>query len=108
MAPSVYPSVQVATVHKGVMGCFAASDVWPGTPVRIASSGDWAVQMCQSAAEKPVGIARDYAQAGDAIAIFEDFNVVRSVAGASFTRESFLGVVGTSSAVHPISGVTGT
>lgn len=106
MAGSVYPSVQVTTVHRGVLPCFAASDIIAGAPVRIASGADWAVQMVQSSAEKPLGVARDYAAAGDAVAIFDDFNIVRSPAGASFSRESFLGVVGTSSLVHPISGVT--
>lgn len=106
MAASVYPSVQVQTIHKGVMPAFAASDIVAGTPVRIASSGDWAVQMCQSSAEKPVGVARDYAAAGDPVSVLEDFNILRSPAGASFSRQSFVGVVGTSSMTHPISAVT--
>lgn len=106
MAASVYPSVQVTNVKKGLLPCFAASDIVAGAAVRLASSGDWSVQMCQTSAEKPLGIARDYAAAGKAVAVFEDFNVVRSPAGASFSRQSFLGVVGTSSMVHPVSGVT--
>lgn len=106
MAGSVFPSAQVTSVKRGLVPVFAASDIFPGAAVRIASSGDWAVQMVQSSAEKPLGIARDYAAAGDPVAVYDDFNIVRTPAGASFSRESYLGVVGTSSAVHPISGVT--
>lgn len=103
---SVYPSTQWTSVRRGLLPCFAASDIVAGAPVRIASSGDGAVQMVQSSAEKPLGVARDFAAAGDAVAVFDDFNVIRSPAGASFSRQSYLGVVGTSSIAHPISGVT--
>lgn len=103
---SVYPSGQITTVKRFEIPCFAASDIWQGCPVRLASSGDWTVQMCVSSAEKPLGVARDFAAAGDAVSVFDDGNIVRSYpgAGASFAREMYVGVVGTSSGVHPKSG----
>lgn len=105
MAGSVYPSTQLATVLRGKLPMFAASDIVAGAPVRIASSADWGVQMVQSSAEKPLGIARDNAIAGDPITVYDDGNVLRTVAGASFSRQAFVGVVGTSSVTHPISGI---
>ena len=105
---STYPSGQISTVKRFEIPCFAASDIVQGAPVRLASSGDATVQMCQSSAEKPIGIARDYAIAGDPISVFDDGNIVRTLpgAGGSFNRMSYVGVVGTSSAAHPQSGVT--
>lgn len=107
MAGSVYPSFQVATqVLRGRLPMFAASDIVAGAAVRVASSGDWSVQMCQSSAEKPLGIARDFAAAGDPVAVYDDGNILRSAAGASFSRQAYLGIVGTSSTTHPISNVS--
>lgn len=108
---SVYPSTQWTTVKRFEIPCFAASDIVAGAAVRLASSGDFAVQMCQSSAEKAIGIARDYAIAGNPISVFDDGNILRmntagQGAGASFSRQSYVGVVGTSTVVHPQSGVT--
>ena len=105
---SVYPSAQFANVKRGEIPCFAASDIWQGAPVCIASSGDWTVVMITSSAQKPLGVARDFAAAGDPVSIFDYGNIVRTYpgAGGSFARESYVGYVGTSSGVHPITGVT--
>lgn len=107
MAASVYPSTQVGALYNGHRWpMFAASDIWAGTVVRIASSGDWAVQMVATTTEQPLGIARDFAAAGDSVAVYGRDNVPRLIAGASFTRQAEIHVVGTSSGVHPLSGVT--
>ncbi len=106
MAASVYPSTQTGAVVRGRLPMFAASDIWEGTIVRVASSGDWAVQMVATTTEQPLGIARDYAAAGQAVTVYDVGNVERLVAGASFSRQSEIHVTGTSSGVHPISGVT--
>lgn len=106
MAASVYPSTQVGAIVRGRLPMYAASDIWEGTIVRVASSGDWAVQMVATTTEQPLGIARDFAAAGDAVTVYDVGNVTRLVAGASFPRQSQLHVTGTSSGVHPISGVT--
>ncbi len=105
---SVNPSTQFGDVNRFEVPCFAASDIVAGAAVRIASSGDWAVQMCQSSAEMPLGTARDFAAAGQPVSVWDIGNIQRTLpgAGASFARESWVGVVGTSSMVHPISGVT--
>lgn len=105
---SVYPSGQFGTVKRFEIPGFAASDIWQGAPVCLASCGDWTFQMVTSAAQKPVGVARDFAAAGDAIAIFDDGNIQRTYpgAGGSFSRQAYVGYVGTSSGVHPISKVT--
>jgi len=106
MAASVYPSSQISTLKRFEIPCFAASDIVAGAAVRLTSSGDWSVQMIQTSAEKPIGIARDFAVAGDPVAVFDGGNIVRTNvggfgAGASFTRQAFIGVIGTSSMVHP-------
>lgn len=112
MAASVYPSTQWGTTRRlDAVGRFAASDIVLGAAVRIASSGDSTVQMCQSSAEKPIGVAADYAAAGKAVAIYTEpnesrMNIGGQGAGASFSRQSYIGIVGTSSMVHPQTGVT--
>lgn len=104
---STYPSGQLSEVLRGHIPCFAASDIWAGAPVCLASSGDWTVTMCPDSSHKPIGVAKDFAAAGDSVSVYDDGNIKRSYpgAGGSFTRQSFVGVVGTSSGVHPISGV---
>lgn len=112
MAGSVYPSVQYGeTVVRGHIPGFAASDIVAGAPVCLASSGDWSFKMCASSNDKPVGIARNSPKAGQAVSVLDDFNIVRTNvlgngAGASFPRQAFLGVVGTSTVTHPQSAVS--
>ena len=108
---SVYPSSQFSgfqVVRRGAIPAYAASDIVQGAPVCVASGGDWMVQHCTSSAQKPIGIAKDYAIAGDPVDVLDYGNIVRSLpgAGGSWPREAYVGVVGTSSAVHPNSGVT--
>ena len=108
---SAYPSAQFGgfiEIKRGEIPGFAASDIVQGAPVCVASGGDWMFQHCTSSAQKPVGIARDYAQAGDPVAVLDLANIVRTFpgAGGSFPRQAYVGVVGTSSLVHPQSGVT--
>lgn len=108
MATSVYPSVQFGTLKRGEIPMIAASDIWWGTPVSFASSGDWTVVMCASSSNKPIGVARDFAQAGKAVSVYDYGNITRTYpgAGGSFPRQAYVGVVGTSSGIHPQSGVT--
>ena len=105
---STYPSGQQSTVKRFEIPLFAASDIWQGAPVCLASVGDWTVQMVTSAAQKPIGVARDYAVAGNAVSVWDYGNIQRTYpgAGGSFSRQSYVGYVGTSSGVHPQSGVT--
>jgi hypothetical protein len=108
---SVYPSTQWATLRRSAIPGFAGSDIVQGAPVRIASSGDNAFIMVTTQQEKPVGIARDSAIAGNAVTVWDDGNIVRTDtfgmgAGGSFNRMQYLGVSGTSTVVHPQSGVT--
>ena len=105
---STYPSGQAGTIKRFELPCFAASDIWQGAPVCLASSGDWTVQMVTSSTQKPIGIARDFATAGNPISVWDYGNIQRTYpgAGGSFSRQSYVGYVGTSSGVHPISGVT--
>lgn len=108
---STYPSSGWATLRRNVLPGFAASDIVQGAPVCVASSADDGFIMCTSSAQKPVGVARDYAIAGNPVAIFDygneqRTNVAGMGAGASFSRQSYVGVIGTSQAVHPQSGVT--
>lgn len=107
---SVYPSFQWGEVIRTRSPLRAASDIVAGAPVRVASSGDWSVQMCQTSAEKPIGIAENSPTAGQACTVFDPENILRRYpnglgAGASFSRQSYLGVIGTSSVTHPQSGV---
>ncbi len=103
---STYPSGQQAIVKRHEYGLYAASDIWLGAPVCMASTGDWTVQMCLTSAQKPIGVARDYAAATYEVPIYDFGNVTRTWpgAGGSFSRQSYVGVVGTSSGAHPISG----
>lgn len=107
---SVYPSTQWSTLHRGSIPMFAASDIVQGAPVCVASAGDDSVIMCTTSAQKPIGVARDSAIAGNAIAVADDGNIVRTSifgngAGGSFPRQAFVGVIGTSTVTHPQSGV---
>lgn len=108
MAGSVYPSTQWGDVKRFEIPCFAASDIVAGAAVTVASSGDWTVQMCQTSADMPLGVARDNAKAGDAVSVFDQGNIRRDLlgAGGSITRQAFVGVVGTSQVAHALSGVT--
>ncbi len=111
MAASVYPSTQWTTVERALIPAFAGSDIVQGAAVCIASGGDNQVIMCTSSAQKPIGVARDYSQAGQAVAVYDYGNIARTNvggngAGASFSRESYVGIVGTSTMTHPQSGVT--
>lgn len=105
---SVYPSFQWAQpALRGRVDCNAGSDIWAGTPVRLASVGDWTVVMCASQNDKPLGIARDFAAAGNPVAVFDDFNIIRPPVGVggSFPRQAYVGVISTTSSAHPISGI---
>ena len=107
---SVYPSTQWTTVLRALIPGFSGSDIVQGAPVCIASGGDSQFIMCTSSAQKPVGIARDYSIAGDAVAVLDYGNLVRTNiggngAGGSWSRESYVGVIGTSTMTHPQSGV---
>lgn len=111
MAGSVYPSTQWDTLHRSSIPAFAGSDVVQGALVCIASSGDSSVIMCTSPNQKPIGVARDYAIAGNPISVADDGNILRTNvggngAGGSITRQGYVGIIGTSSMVHPQSGVT--
>lgn len=111
MAASVYPSTQWDTLHRSSIPAFAGSDIVQGALVCVASSGDDTVIMCTSAIQKPIGVARDYAIAGNPVTVADDGNKVRinvggNGAGGSITRQGYVGVIGTSSMVHPQSGVT--
>jgi hypothetical protein len=106
---STYPATQVTSVKRFEIPAFAGSDIWAGAAVYLASGGDWTVQMCTSSSQKPLGIARDYAQAGDPVSVWDYGNIQRTYpigAGGSFPRQAYVGVIGTSSGVHPESGVT--
>lgn len=111
MAASAYPSRGFTEILRYTDHFIAASDVVYGAPVRVASSGDRAVQMVQASSEKPVGIARDNAKAGEAVCVYTGGNQKRINigpgfgAGGSFSRQSYIGVVGTSSVTHAESGV---
>lgn len=108
MAGSTYPSTQWSSVKRFDIPCFAASDIVAGAVVRLASQGDWTVQMVAASSERPLGVARDNAAAGTAVAVLDYGNIYRSPigAGGSFSRQADVGVVGTSQVAHPISGVT--
>ena len=108
---SVYPSTQWATVRRNPgLPAFAGSDIVQGAAVCVASSGDNQVIMCTSSAQKPIGVARDYAIAGNPVSVYDYGNEVRTNvggngAGGSFSRQSYVGIIGTSSMTHPQSGV---
>lgn len=107
---SVYPSTQWSTLRRAAIPAFAGSDVVQGAPVCIASAGDSTVIMCTTSAQKPIGVARDNAIAGNAVTVYDDGNIVRTSifgngAGGSFSRQAFIGVIGTSTVTHPQSGV---
>ena len=107
---SVYPSTQWTTLLRGAIPGFAGSDIVQGAVVCVASSGDNQFIMATSSAQKPVGIARDYCAAGQAVAVQDYGNIVRSNvggngAGGSWSREAYLGVVGTSTMTHPQTGI---
>lgn len=107
---SVYPSTQWGEVIRTRTPFFAASDIVAGAPVCIASAADFGVQMCQTSADKPIGIAEGSPKAGQAVSVFDPGNILRRYplglgAGASFSRQSYLGVIGTSSVTHPQSAV---
>lgn len=104
---SSYPSGQISTRRRHTRPAFAASDIWMGAPVKLVNQGDSTVQMCLSPSDKPIGTARDYYAAGGPVAIYDRDNEVRCFpgAGASFTRDQFIGVTGSASGTHPISGV---
>lgn len=103
---SVYPSTQITEHLKEGLPMLAASDIAPRTLVRIASSGDWAVQMVATTTEQPLGFTRDWAKAGGPVTVYGVGNIIRVPAGASFPRQAQIGVVGTSSAVNPLNSVT--
>lgn len=107
---SVYPSTQWSNVRRAALPGFAASDIAPGAPVCVASSGDESFIMCTTAQQKPVGVARDWAVAGAAVTVYDFGNTYRTNvggngAGASFARQAYIGVIGTSTVTHPVSGV---
>jgi len=108
-------SSQWGTVLGPRLPGFAASDIVQGAAVCLASNnsvlGGFQFQMCASSSQKPVGIARDYAIAGNPVSIFVDGNIPRinvggNGAGGSVGQYDYIGLVGTSTMVHPQSGVT--
>lgn len=115
MTASFTPNAtQWSTLRRAAIPAFAASDIVQGAAVCMASnaiSGGWDVMMCSNSTQKPIGVARDYAIAGNPVAVYDDGNIVRANvggngAGGSVGQFDYVGVVGTSSMVHPQSGVT--
>ena len=107
---SVYPSTQWSRLRRAALPGFAASDIAQGAPVCVASAGDEAFIMCTTAQQKPVGVAADWAIAGNPLTVYDYGNTYRTSvggngAGASFARQSYIGVIGTSQVAHPQSGV---
>jgi hypothetical protein len=107
-------ATQWSTLRRAVLPAFAASDIVQGAAVCLASnavSGGLQVIMCTNSLQKPIGVARDYAIAGGPIGVFDDGNMPRANVGGhgvggSVGQFDYFGVVGTSTMVHPQSGVT--
>jgi hypothetical protein len=114
MAGSNPNATQWSTVRRSVIPAFAASDIVQGAAVCLASNAvhsGFDVMMVQNFSQKPIGVARDYAIAGNPVAVFDDGNIVRANVGGngvggSVGQIDYVGVVGTSTLVHPQSGVT--
>jgi hypothetical protein len=114
MAGSNPNASQWSTLRRSVIPAFAASDIVQGAAVCVASNavhGGWDVMMVSNFSQKPIGVARDYAIAGNPVAVFDDGNIVRANVGGngvggSVGQFDFVGIVGTSTMVHPQSGVT--
>lgn len=99
--------------RKPPLPLFAASDIFAGAPVKFvapvsgsASSGLF-VQQVGSSNDKPVGVAYSDAAAGEPIALLDRLEWPRVACGGSVQPGEYAGVVGASSAIHPVSGVTG-
>lgn len=101
--------------ERGRIALFAASDIFAGTPVTIQQTAigsttstdqGFAVRMCASQNDEPLGIARDNAAAGGPVTVWDYGNIVRLVVNGSVNAAFQIGVINTSSAVHPISNVS--
>lgn len=103
---------------RGAISCIAASDIFAGTPVTLQASAigssslslnaGFAVRMCGSQNDQPLGIAADNAAAGQAVAVLDQPNYPRLVVSGSVNAAMQIGVINTSSAVHPLSAVVTT
>ncbi len=103
--------------ERGRVAMFAASDIFAGMPVTLQASAigsvsslqnGFAVRMCASANDQPFGIARDDAAAGAPVAVWDAPNYLRLTVSGSVNAAMQVGVINTSSAKHPVSGVTTT
>lgn len=109
-------SIDYFHAPRGGVAFTAASDIFAGTPVylqqtAIGSVTAWGgapvVNGCASSADHPIGIAADNAAAGTAVTVYDAPNYPRLVVSGSVNAAMEIGVINTSSAVHPVSGVVG-
>lgn len=69
-----------------------ATDVIQNAPVKIVAGGVKIVQVVQSSADHPIGIARASAPAGYPVAVRDRSEVVRVQAGATVAAGAYVGV----------------
>lgn len=108
-------SIDYVHAERGRVAMFAASDIFAGTVVTLQASSigssavslnqGFAVRMAASQNDQPFGIARDNAIAGQAVTVWDSPNYLRLTVGGSVNAAQQIGVINTSSAAHPISGV---
>jgi hypothetical protein len=109
-------STQIGSVKRHEIPCFAGSDIFANTLVKLANTGDWTVVPVTSLSDEPLGFARDNASpvttggtgVANAVSVFDYGNIVRPIAGASITQNQIVGYAGASSTTHPLSGLVAT
>jgi hypothetical protein len=98
--------------RKPLAACFAASDIYRFTPVKLveptsaSTSPGFSVQMCGSSNDVPFGVAYNDAAAGKPVTVYDIAEAPRVNAGGSVQPGVYVGVTAASEAKHPISEVT--
>jgi hypothetical protein len=105
---AVATSTQWGELFRQSFSGFAASDIVAKTLVKInsaAGAGDLQILPVATTSDEPVGVARDDAAQSYAVTVLDGpGTLVNVVAGATVSQGQNVGINGTATEIHPVSG----
>ena len=97
-------------LHRSGFPGIALATIMPRTPVRLAPTGsqDRAVVPVVNTTEPVLGFSGDQVtRPGEALAVYDDGNVVKAVAAASVGIGAEVGIASSNGAMAPVAGASG-
>lgn len=98
-------STQWAEIFRQTVPGFAASDIVAKTLVQVASASDFLFVPVATTNQEPLGFSADDYQQGNAAVVHDGYGaIIQVLAGATTLQRQDVGINGTATEIHPISG----